>query len=174
MVYIREQAKQSNIMRNEKEFIKAENEGRAKALVALNKTDLFKGDFDDYKIIPTSGCCKWDFEVRDNLTNELLAVIEAKDRKFPSTDKRLKYGGAQLEAPKFELLKSMAYDMDIMSYYLCTFEDGTYYIWNVADCKGVTEDRRMCNKTTAVLSEKVEKHCYYFPMQNAEFFGSLA
>ena len=161
-------------MRNREEFTNAENAGRAKALVALNKTDLFNGEFDDYKIIPTNDNCRWDFEVRDNLTNELLAVVEAKDRKFPSTDKRLKYGGAQLEAPKFELLKSMAYDKDILSYYLCTFEDGTYYIWNIADCKGVTEDWRMCNKTTAVLSEKVEKHCYYFPMKNAEFIGSWA
>ena len=115
----------------------AENAGRAKALVALNKTDLFNGEFDDYKIIPTNNYCKWDFEVRDNLTNELLAVVEAKDRKFPSTDKRLKYGGAQLEAPKFELLKSMAYDKDILSYYLCTFEDGTYYIWNIANHRNI-------------------------------------
>ena len=161
-------------MRNREEFTNAENAGRAKALVALNKADLFKGEFDDYKIIPTNNYCKWDFEVRDNLTNELLAVVEAKDRKFSSTDKRLKYGGAQLEAPKFELLKSMAYDKDILSYYLCTFEDDTYYIWNVANCEGVTEDWRMCNKTTAVLSEKVEKHCYYFPRKNAEFIGSLA
>jgi hypothetical protein len=161
-------------MRDNKAFVQAENEGRAKALVALNKTDLFKGEFDDYKVVPTNPSCKWDFEVRDNLTNELLAVVEAKDRKMLSTDRRLVVGGAQLEAPKYLLLKDMAEDREIISFYLCTFEDGTFFMWNVAECKGVTEDRRMCNKTTAVESGKVEKHCYYLPMNSAEFKGVLA
>lgn len=159
---------------NSKAFELAESSGRQKALLALNKVDIFHGDFSDYRVIPTEGkYCKWDFEVRDNLTNELLAIVEAKDRKMPSTDKKLKYGGAQLEAQKFDFLKNKAEDEDIVALYLCTYTDDKFYIWNVTECDGITEDKRMCNKTTAVLSGKIEKHCYYFPMNNAEFIGDL-
>ena len=155
-------------------FEQTELTGRQKALVVLNKVDLFHGDFNDYKVIPTEGkFCKWDFEIRDNLTNELLGVVEAKDRYMPSTDNKLKYGGAQLEAQKFEFLKQKAEKEDISAFFLCTYTDDMYYIWNIGECKGITEDTRMCNRTTAVLTDKVAKHCYYFPMNNAEFKGSL-
>ena len=140
-------------------FENAEISGREKALKALNKVNLLD-DFGetDYKIVPTEGYCKWDFEIRDKETNELLGVIEAKDRKMPSTDNKLKYGGAQLEAMKYEFLKNKAESEGICAYYICTYTDNTYYIWDIANCKGITEDRRMCNRTTAVLTEKIEKH----------------
>ena len=162
-----------NIIDDKEAFVQAENSGRKKAMDVLNSIDLFDGDFSDYSIRPTGHTCHWDFEIIDNLTNEVIGIIEAKDRKFPSTDRKLKYGGAQLEANKFELLKYVAEKRDIVALYLCTFTDDTYYIWNVTECNGVTEDRRMCNKTTAVLTEKIEKHCYYFPMNNALFNGNI-
>jgi len=155
-------------------FENAEISGREKALKALNKVNLLDDFWEtDYNIVPTEGYCKWDFEIRDKETNELLGVIEAKDRKMPSTDKKLKYGGAQLEAMKYEFLKKKAENEDICAYYLCTYTDDTYYIWDIANCKGITEDRRMCNKTTAVLTEKIVKHCYYFPMSNAFSKGTI-
>lgn len=153
-------------------FQKAENNGRTKALSALKKIELIE-DFNDYKIIQTNEWCKWDFEVRDNLTNELLAIIEAKDRFMDSTDRKLIYGGAQLEAKKFEILKEKAIEQEINAFYICTYTDNTYYIWDIVNCNGITEDKRMCNKTTAVLTEKIEKHCYYFPMRNAKFKGKI-
>ena len=107
-------------------FENAEISGREKALKALNKVNLLDDFWEtDYKIVPTEGYCKWDFEIRDKETNELLGVIEAKDRKMPSTDKKLKYGGAQLEAMKYEFLKKKAEIEDICAYYLCTYTDDT-------------------------------------------------
>ena len=157
-----------------KAFELAESSGRQKALLVLHKIDLFHGDFNDYRVIPSEGkYCKWDFEVRDNVTNELLAVVEAKDRNMPSTDRRLIYGGAQLEAKKFDFLRDKANEEDILALYLCTYTDDMFYMWNITECEGITEDVRKCNKTTAVLTEKIDKHCYYFPMDNAEFKGKL-
>ena len=158
-------------MIDSKAFELAENSGRAKALKALSKISILENT--DYKVVPTEGYCKWDFEIRDKETNELLGVIEAKDRRFPSTANLLKYGGVQLEAMKYEYLKEKAKREDIRAFYLCTFADDTYYIWDIANCTGITEDKRMCNKTTAVLTEKVEKHCYYFPMSNAFLKGTI-
>ena len=154
-------------------FIKAESDGRKKAMTVLNSINLFDSEFSDYSIKPTEHSCNWDFEIIDNQTNEVIGIIEAKDRKFPSTDNKLKYGGAQLEANKFELLKNISKVRDLVAFYLCTFTDDTYYIWNITECKGITEDKRMCNRTTAVLTEKIEKHCYYFPMNNAVFNGNI-
>ena len=155
-------------------FENAEISGREKALKALNKVNLIDGFWEtDYKIVPTEGYCKWDFEIREKETDELLGVIEAKDRKMPSTDDKLKDGGAQLEAMKYEFLKEKAKTEGICAYYICTYTDNTYYIWDIANCRGITEDRRMCNRTTAVLTEKIEKHCYYFPMSNAFLKGTI-
>lgn len=159
-------------MDNRKAFQLAELSGRDKALKALNQVFLFE-DFSDYKIIPTNDWCKWDFEVRDNFSNELLAVVEAKDRFMESTDRKLIYGGgAQLEAKKYEPLREKAINEEIDVFYLCTYTDNMFYIWDIKNCN-VTEDKRMCNKTTAVLTEKIEKHCYYFPMRSAKFKGKI-
>ena len=78
-------------------FENAEISGREKALKALNKVNLIDGFWEtDYKIVPTEGYCELDFEIMEKETNELLGVIEAKDRKMPSTYNKLKNCDAQL------------------------------------------------------------------------------
>ena len=47
-------------------FENAEISGREKALKALNKVNLLDDFWEtDYKIVPTEGYCKWDFEIRE-------------------------------------------------------------------------------------------------------------
>lgn len=157
----------------EDKFEIAENEGRAKALKVLNQiSTIFDDDFDDYRVIPTDSKCAWDFEIRDNDFNSLIGIIEAKDRKFPSTDPRLISQGCQLEDLKYNALYKEADRRMIPAFYLATFSDNQYRIWSVCDTP-VTDDTRMCNKTTAVLERKVEKHCYYFPMDKAVRKGTI-
>ena len=154
-------------------FDLAEDSGRAKALRVLKSIDLFDGDYNDYKIVPMQNNCHWDFEIRDSLTGELIAVVEAKDRKFPSDDYKITNdGGAQLELLKYEELKRVANEYDIMALLLCTFTDNRYIIWDINNTN-VSEDVRFCNKTTAILTDKIEKHCYYFPLSEAIFFGHI-
>ena len=69
-----------NIIDDREAFVQAENSGRKKAMDVLNSIDLFDGDFSDYSIRPTGHTCHWDFEIVDNLTNEVIGIIEAKDR----------------------------------------------------------------------------------------------
>lgn len=153
-----------------KAFTDSENMGRKKALAALNTIELFDDGFDDYKIYATGMNCNWDFEVIDNQTKELLAVIEAKDRQMPSTDYRVRKEGTQLEAQKFDSLNEKAERDLIPAYYLATFTDNVFMMWDVTSAP-YTEDTRMCNKTTAVNRGKIEKHCYYFATRDAQFKG---
>lgn len=156
------------------EFQKAEMQGREKALKVLNqvKSKLFIDGFDDFYIKPMDDMCNWDFELRDNITDEICGYVEAKDRKFPSDDWKIRNGGAQLELKKYNILKAIGEKNDVPSYYLCTFTDDRYYIWNIDECE-VTQDERMCNKTTAVLQGKVLKKCVYFNTRDAKLTGNF-
>lgn len=161
-------------MDEREEFHKAELLGREKALKVLNqvKSQLLTDGFDDFYIKPMDDICKWDFELRDNLTDELYGFVEAKDRKFPSDDWKIITGGAQLELKKYELLKEISEKNNIPSFYLCTFTDDKYYIWEVGKCN-VTQDERMCNKTTAVLQNKILKKCVYFYTIDSKLIGNF-
>lgn len=148
----------------------SENIGRTKALTAMSNI-IFTED-DNYTIKTTDRFCKWDFEIRENGTNKLIAIIEAKDRQMASTDRRIINGGVQLEAHKYNVLKEVAERRNIDAYYLATFTDGQYYLWNIVTSP-VTEDDRLCNKTTAEDNGKVMKHCYYFATKDSEIGGKI-
>ena len=150
-------------------FELCENVGRQKALTAMSNIAFSN---EEYYIKTTDRFCKWDFEIRLKGTNELIAIVEAKDRQMASTDRRIVFGGVQLEAQKYDTLVDIAQKRNVDAYYLATFTDGTYYIWNVVTSP-VTEDERLCNKTTAEENGKVMKHCYYFAKKDCELSGKF-
>lgn len=155
-------------------FEQSEISGRAKADIVLNSLEsIFDDGYVDYRLVHTHSSCQWDYEIRDLRDNQLIGIIEAKDRKFPSNDRRLIRQGAQLEEYKYNALLNICEKLYIPAFFLCTFTDNKYYIWDI-EKSNVTDDVRMCNKTTAVLTEKVEKHCYYFKLADAEFKGTFS
>lgn len=149
---------------NDQAFIKAENEGRIKALAVLN--DIVLDDADDYTIIPSSTNCKWDFEVRDNKTKGTIAIIEAKDRRFPHNDIKIIKGGCQLESAKYNVLKTKAKAEGIRAYYLATFTDNKAYMWDIMSAP-TTIDKRLANKCTAEDRGKIIKEFHYFQSKDS-------
>lgn len=148
----------------------AECRGRRKALKALNSV---KFDFGEAYIIKhTSPICKWDFEIVARKTKKVLAYIEAKDRNYNSQSHIIKTEGAQLDFLKYDLLCALSEYKQTPVFYLSTFSDGRFYLWDVLKCN-ISRDTRMCNKTTAFASGKVKKDCVYFQLDDAQYSGEF-
>jgi hypothetical protein len=145
---------------NDRAFAIAENTGRQKSLAVLNAFELIEDA--GYTIVPTADkYCKWDFELIEKGTGNLLGIVEVKDRKFPSNDARVVKEGVQMETPKVMALKEKANEDDIVAYYLATFSDNKAMMWDIMAAQ-TTTDCRMANKTTAVDNGKVLKSFHYF------------
>ena len=158
-------------------FEVAEDLGRKKAIRAIERSrkEFFK-DWDGFKIVPTTEKrATWDFDMIDPENNDsTIGIIEAKDRNMASTDKRILSDGAQLERQKYDKLLRICNEKNIPCFYVCTYTDGGYYIWDIEECVGkVTFDSRMCPATTAVKADKIEKKCCYFKVEDAFAKGTL-
>lgn len=145
-------------------FELAELNGRAKAMKMMESI-IFADE--DYTIVETSNSCRWDFEVVSKTTKEVLAIVEVKDRKMKSDDKRVTREGVHLDDDKYTYLQQVCEKRHIDGYFLATFNDDKGYIWNLLSSPTTTHTR-YSNRTTAELTDKVWKLFRLFQVGDAD------
>lgn len=151
-------------------FEAAESSGRGRADIAISKINF--GNANYYKVIPTTGGCRWDYEIVDKLSNKVIGIIEAKDRTLTSTDWRIKKEGFQIEHNKYDALLKKAKKDNINAYILVTMADDYYMVWDIV-ASPITEDVRDCPKCSAVDRGRVMKRCVYFKVKDTFAKGKL-
>lgn len=101
-------------------FIRAEMQNRPKALAVLNSIV----NTEDYEVVesPAEDKEHYDFAIKKKENEEVVALIEHKDRKYSSTT----FDDWLLSSKKKSYLDSYSEP----TYYLNTFTDGVWAMWN--------------------------------------------
>lgn len=138
-------------------FDKYEKLGENKVLPLLLR--LFAG----FEVVHTKSGCHWDYEIIKN--GKVVGIVESKDRNCRIDQ----YDTAILTDDKYENLLKESKSKGITAYFISTYIDGHYAIWNLTDGSCTpSESTTWAPRYTAVNSGSKIKKAWNFKFSEAK------